>query len=573
MSSEKRVLVAFVLSFAMLMLWQAFLVKKPPHPPAPAKSAISPQPKKPAANEAKTTKSAKAAPAKRPEPIQLPVVEGSQAQDIVVENDLYKVTFSTQGGVVKSWILRNYKDAHGRPLDVVNAAACDEMGYPMSLSMADPALAQKLNQAIYVAKPAASSLHSPATLEFDYSNGKVRVEKKFSFGSDYQIHAAVSVFDGERDLPVEVAWPGGFGDHSVGIQMEEASSEAFYDSGGKLESVAQHKMKQEQTIPGPLSFAGVEDRYFAGVFFPGSPEQTFRFERKSWTPKEWKEKEPPTALVAALGSDAARPLDFRLFVAPKDLNVLRSTNPPTEELVDFGWFTVIAKPLLVALIYVYNHWIHNYGWAIVILTIILNMALFPLKVKQIRSAQEMQRVAPLVKAIQDRYKQYKFNDPRKQRMNQEVMKLYQEHHVNPLGGCLPMLPQIPLLYAFYRVLEVPIELRHAPWMLWIKDLSLPDPSHILGLPIPILPTIMVISLFAVQKMTPMPTADPSQQKMMMFMPIFMGLLFFRLASGLVLYFLAANVVGIAQQLLINRYYAPKSPPPAGSQKPAALAKA
>ncbi|HUX10322.1 MAG TPA: membrane protein insertase YidC, partial [Terriglobia bacterium] len=216
--------------------------------------------------------------------------------------------------------------------------------------------------------------------------------------------------------------------------------------------------------------------------------------------------------------------------------------------------------LFLGLRYIYNNWVHNYGWAIVILTIILNMALFPLKLKSIRSAQEMQRIAPLVKSIQDRYKQYKFNDPRKARMNQEVMKLYQEHGINPLGGCLPMLPQLPILYGFYESLETPFEFRHAPWILWIKDLSMPDNSHILGLPIPILPVIMIVSMFFMQKMTPMATADPNQKRMMMLMPLVFGLMFFRLASGLVLYFLAANMVGIAQQLIINRFITPKQPP-------------
>jgi YidC/Oxa1 family membrane protein insertase len=192
--------------------------------------------------------------------------------------------------------------------------------------------------------------------------------------------------------------------------------------------------------------------------------------------------------------------------------------------------------------------------------VVLNMALFPLKLKSIRSAQEMQRVAPLVKAIQERYKQYKFNDPRKARMNQEIMKLYQEHNVNMLGGCLPMLPQLPILYGFYESLETPFAFRHAPWIWWIKDLSMPDPSHIMGLPIPILPVIMMVSMYFMTKMTPMATADPNQQRMMKIMPLVFGIMFFRLASGLVLYFLAANIVGIGQQLFINRFITPKQPP-------------
>jgi YidC/Oxa1 family membrane protein insertase len=266
-----------------------------------------------------------------------------------------------------------------------------------------------------------------------------------------------------------------------------------------------------------------------------------------------------------LGSAQPKPLAFRLFVASKATDALRSANPPLETLVDFGFFKWFAKPLFLALVYIHDHWVQNYGWAIVVLTILINLLMFPLKLKSIKSAQEMQRIAPLVKDIQEKYKQYKFNDPRKQRMNQEIMKLYQEHHINPLGGCLPMALQMPFLYAFYRVLDVPIELRHARWIWWIKDLSAPDRFHPWGIPLPILPTLMVISMFILQRMTPIATADPAQKRMMVLMPIIFGIMFFKLASGLVLYFLVANLVGIAQQEIINKMI-PQPQPPGASPK-------
>ena len=242
-----------------------------------------------------------------------------------------------------------------------------------------------------------------------------------------------------------------------------------------------------------------------------------------------------------------------MFVGPKNLDVLRAEKPPLDALVDFGWFAFVAKPLFLGLRFIYEHWVHNYGWAIVLLTLFINLALFPLKLKGIRSAQEMQRIGPLVKSIQEKYKHLKFNDPRKARMNEEMMKLYKEHNVNPLGGCLPMALQMPFLYGFYQVLQLPIELRHAPWIFWIKDLSAPDKFHPFGLPLPILPTVMVISMFFVSKMTPVASPDPQQQRMMMIMPIIFGIMFYNFASGLVLYFLTANVVGIVQQVLINKW--------------------
>ncbi|TAM84673.1 MAG: membrane protein insertase YidC [Acidobacteria bacterium] len=559
MDNEKRVMIAFALSFVLLLIWRVMFVKTPP--PAPKPSGAAQATAQQAMGQKGTEQTASKPEAlKAPPAPQIPVVEGRQAEDITVENDLYRITFSTQGGVVKSWILKKYDDARGKPLDLVDPAACKQLGYPISIRTADDSLNQKVNQAFYAARPSGTTLKAPATLEFTYSDGHVQVQKMFTFGSDYMVRASVSVARDQNYVPVRVAWVGGFGDHSLPEQDEFAQSKVAYETNDKLESIDLRKVNSELTKAGPFGFAGLQDRYFAGIFFPESSDQVFGAGHTTWTPENWKEKDLPKAGYAELGSSVAQPLKFGLFVAPKSLDVLETTHPSLTGLVDFGWFSIIAKPLFLALRYIYEHWVLNYGWAIVILTIILNMALFPLKLKSIRSAQEMQRIAPLVKGIQDRYKQYKFNDPRKARMNQEVMKLYQEHGINPLGGCLPMLPQLPILYGFYESLETPFEFRHAPWIGWIKDLSMPDPSHIMGLPVPLLPTIMIVTMFIQQKMTPMAITDPNQKRMMMIMPLVFGLMFFHLASGLVLYFLAANIVGIVQQLIINRFITPKQPP-------------
>jgi YidC/Oxa1 family membrane protein insertase len=559
MDNEKRVMIAFALSFVLLLIWRVMFVKTPP--PAPKPSVPAQSTTQQAAGREGTEQTAAKAEAPKPPPApQIPVAEGQQAQDITVENDLYRITFSTQGGVVKSWVLKKYDDAHGKPLDVVDAAACKQLGYPMSLRTTDDSLNQKVNQALYVAQPSGTTLKAPATLEFTYNDGHAQVQKKFTFGSDYMVQTSVSVARDQNYIPVRVAWVGGFGDHSLPEQGEFAQSKVAYQTNDKVETTDLHKIENELTKSGPFEFAGLEDRYFAGIFFPESEDQVFGAGHTTWKPENWKENDLPKAGYAELGSSVAQPVSFKLFVAPKALDVLETTHPPLTGLVNFGWFSIIAKPLFLGLRYIYNNWVHNYGWAIVILTIILNMALFPLKLKSIRSAQEMQRIAPLVKSIQDRYKQYKFNDPRKARMNQEVMKLYQEHGINPLGGCLPMLPQLPILYGFYESLETPFAFRHAPWIWWIKDLSMPDPSHIMGLPIPILPVIMMVSMFVMQKMTPMAITDPNQKRMMYAMPLVFGVMFFHLASGLVLYFLAANIVGIGQQLIINRFITPKKPP-------------
>ncbi len=469
-------MLAFALSLGVLLVWRLYFFKPVPPPPKTAQ----PAPTLPAARPALDRKA--------PVPAQLPITEGRQPQQIVIDGgDLYQVTLDTQGAVVKSWILKKYRDEKEDLLDVVNRPACEQLGFPMSLDLVDPNLSRKLNTAVYVATPRQTQVKAPATVEFVYSDGEIQARKKLSFGADYQIHVEVSVFDGQHYLPVEVAWPGGFGDQSLPPRLRDSVNRAVYGTPEDVTTVSQSKVSGDRLIPGPLPLAGLEDRYFVAIFLPDFPELAFRFGRRAWAPPDWKEKEQPRPLTAMLGGPLAQPLGFRLFVAPKDLDVLRGEKPPLDRLVDFGWFSVVAKPLFIGMRYIYDHWVHNYGWAIVILTILINLLLFPLKLKSIRSAQEMQKVAPVIKAIQERYKQYKFNDPRKQRMNQEVMKVYQEHGINPLGGCLPQLVLLPFLYGFYRVLDLSIELRHAPWILWIRDLSAPDTFHLFGLPLPILP--------------------------------------------------------------------------------------
>lgn len=558
-------LLFFAIVFAIILLWRPLLQKYMPQAPgspgsAPARTAptvATEGPGQQAAAGAAPAASAKAAPALPPKPVQ-----GSKAQDIIVENDLYRITFSTQGAVITSWVLKKFQDQNDKPLDVVNQPACAQLGFPMSVTLPDAALAEKFNSALYAVEPGVrpgETLRAPAQVKFVFSDGKAQVQKTFTFGDTYQVDAQVSAAQGASYLPVGVAWTGGFGDYSLGLGVVSSRSKAAYDTPGGLTTVLEKNVKASLSVPGPLSYAGLEDLYFVDIFLPGAPEDAFRVSRPSWNPPNSTEKTPPAPFRAELATPSGRPLAFGLFVAPKNLDLLRSMKPPLDALVDFGWFGFIAKPLFLGLRYIYDHWVHNYGWAIVILTVIINFALFPLKLKSIHSAQKMQKVAPIIKRIQDQYKQYKFNDPRKQKMNQEVMKVYSEHGINPLGGCLPMALQLPFLYGFYELLETVIELRHAPWLSCVKDLSQPDACHPFGIPIALLPTLMIISMFFMQKLTPMATADPAQQRMMYVMPLMFGVIFYRLASGLVLYYMAANVIGIAQQLIINRFMPAATP--------------
>jgi YidC/Oxa1 family membrane protein insertase len=214
-------------------------------------------------------------------------------------------------------------------------------------------------------------------------------------------------------------------------------------------------------------------------------------------------------------------------------------------MVDFGWFSFLARPLFMALNWVNDHWTHNYGWAILLVTIIINMALLPLKITGMKGMKRMAALQPEIQAINKKYEGISIRDPRKAKQNEEVMALYKKHGVNPLGaGCMPLVLQIPFFFAFYKVLSVAIELRGANW-LWIHDLANYDPLYLL-------PVIMVITQFVLQKMTPQTTADPAQQRMMMLMPLVFGFIFFKSPAGLVLYWLTGNIVSIGQQWFINR---------------------
>src|SRR5206468_9901692 len=247
------------------------------------------------------------------------------------------------------------------------------------------------------------------------------------------------------------------------------------------------------------------------------------------------------------------PAAERLYVGPKSLGVLESVSVPTvvgapqdlRSLVNFGFFQVLARPLFLWLKWTYEKVVHNWGWAIAIQTLIINLALLPLRISSMKSALKMQKVAPKIKAIQEKYKKYSMRDPRKQEMNQEISALYKSEGVNPVGGCLPMVIQMPFLFAYYSMLGAAIDLRQAPW-LWIHDLSARDPIFLL-------PAVMVLSMFLMQKLTPQAGMDPAQHRMMnVMMPAMMGFIFFNLPAGLNLYYAESNLISMAQQWIMNK---------------------
>ena len=360
-----------------------------------------------------------------------------------------------------------------------------------------------------------------------------------------------------KPVPHALTWRGGFGD-STALNHAARLHSLYFDPASNKLVVQQAKVAKNGPVSstGSYYFAGIEDTYFTAVFLPPtqSPFELWTFSDQISPAEGAKE-------VAYLGAGVGGSGDnrFSAFVGPKDIDILRSVNPRLAQVVDFGWFGVIARPLFLAVNWVNNRWVHNYGWSIVVVTIIINFLLLPLKYTSLKSMKKMQLLQPQIAAINEKYKGISIRDPRKADQNQEVMELYKKHNVNPMGGCVPMLLQIPFFFAFYKVLMVAIEMRGAHW-LWVTDLS--QPEH---LPIRVLPVALIVTQFMMQKMTPTTTGDPTQQRMMLMMPLVMGFLFYGMSSGLVLYWLTGNLVGIAQQWFFNRRVV-ALPGPAPAQK-------
>jgi YidC/Oxa1 family membrane protein insertase len=338
-----------------------------------------------------------------------------------------------------------------------------------------------------------------------------------------------------------IAWRGGFGDPSILNPLAQHSIYFDLTDNKLITHDAKAAKNGAVTSEGNFSFAGIEDTYFTAAFLPvAGPVKLVTYGDTVATAANPKE-EPHVG--AGIGNSHN---NFAVFVGPKDIDILNSVNPQLVRIVDFGWFSFLAKPLFLGLHYVNDKWVHNYGWAIIIVTIIINFLLFPLKLSNLKSMKKMQALQPQIAAIAEKYKGISMRDPRKQQQNEETMALYKKHGANPMGGCLPMAIQIPFFIAFYKVLAISIELRHATW-LWVPDLAAPE-----HLPIHILPIAMIVTQFIQQKMTPTTTADPNQQRMMLIMPLVMGFFFYNLASGLVLYYFTVNLVGIAQQVFFNK---------------------
>jgi YidC/Oxa1 family membrane protein insertase len=571
--AERRLMLVFLLTFVVLIIFQPLLKKPLPQAPvAPPKQSASPQPgaePSPASLSTSALKStagglspstASSMPPGAPQSKQ-----AAAETETVIESDLYKITFSNRGAQVKSWILKKYNnDAQTGPLDLVNAAAAQKYGYPLSLYTYDEGLRNKLSSALYVASSEGAQ-SAPAQISFEYADADVTVRKKFRFDQSYVLEIETSVISKGTPVFAAPSWPAGFGDELTPASFAPARIDYHNDSSTErstfifpsyITRLPVKSVSGGNTLRGEFEWAGTGDQYFTAVFIPDAPREvalvTLRYPIEVPQKAGANETVKVDVLGAAVGG-LNGPTDERMYVGPKELAALDAVTVPTihtensnlRGIVDFGRLELIARPLFVWLRWTYNHVVPNWGWAIVIQTLIIALALLPLRITQMKSMLKMQRVAPQIKSIQEKYKKYSLKDPRKAAMNEEISALYKKEGVNPAGGCLPLLIQMPFLFAYYSMLRDALDLRHAHW-LWIHDLSARDPYFIL-------PILMVISMFAMQKMTPQAGVDPAQQKMLtVMMPLMMGFIFFNLAAGLNLYYAESNLIQMAQQAVMNR---------------------
>jgi YidC/Oxa1 family membrane protein insertase len=516
---DKRTIIAVVLSMAVIIAWQMFFA--PPIKKTPPSTETTAAVNAPAPEAAEAPESA----ASEAVPVPMPATDEEPEHVIEVETPLYSAEFSSRGGTIKKWTLKNYTDSNGAWVDLLRDGGVYQA---LAVGWNGDFSASRANFSITGGNLDLSDEKPTGTLVFETSTGDYSIRRTYTFHHDSYV---VDMKDEVTGTPnYEITLGGDLIMHRKADRYSHVGPVLLV--GTDLESIKPKKLKEPKLFPGAdTKWIAVEDKYFCAALVPKEP----MLDAKVWM-------QDSSAVVAFKGETGVQ--EFSLYAGPKQEDDLKLAGGGLENIVNFGFFSVIARPIFWLLKKIYAV-IGNYGWAIVILTIVVRGPFIPIVNKGQRSMKRMQEVQPLMAQVKEQYK----NDPK--RMQAEMMNIYKKHKVNPMGGCLPMLIQIPVFFALYRVLMVAIELRGAPWAFWIHDLSIKDPIYIL-------PLVMGVSMFVQQKMTPT-GGDPKQQKIMMFMPVVMTFLFLNFPSGLVLYWLTNNLLSIAQQIFVNRK---KEPAPA-----------
>ncbi len=568
--SDMRTTSAFMLILIAAFFGYQYFFNKP-QPPAPEPQTQS-QPAQPAAQPANSS-AASPSPTTASAAAAIPAVGAAIESDTTVENEFYRIVFTNRGAQVKHWILKKYFDNSGKPLDLVQTEAATRFGLPLSLFTYEPSLTSQLNQALYQvtvtgAQPSATGLVlAPTSVSFRYAANGIDAVKTLRFDTSYVVSVDTRVLRNGTAVRTLVQWPAGLGDmeefHQGGMLSTQVRTPSYFSWSldGKQDSQVSTKVSGNNTLNAPYQYAAISDLYFAAAFLPDSPatatvvtlHNTIDLPSNLSDPNS--KKTPADVLGIAVG-DTSGDTRLRLFAGPKSTDVLNAihaigpdgkpSGPNLQPLIQFGsWLGIIAKFLYVVLRFMVEHGIGNWGWAIILFTVLFTLLVLPARLMMTKSSLKMMRVQPKADAIKKRYANLKVNDPKRAEMNQEIMALYKEEGINMYGGCLPMLVQMPLFYAYYRVLQNSVELRQAHW-LWLPDLSQPDPTHVL-------PILIIVSMFLTQYITPSPGMDPAQRRMMAFMmPIVFGFMLWHYASGLALYWGTSNIIYLIMQVSINQ---------------------
>jgi YidC/Oxa1 family membrane protein insertase len=545
---EKRLFIAVGISLLFLWLYSMALPKffpeLAPAPPEPKESASAPV--EPAAATAPAA-SAQVSPEQQVEPAMTPAtptpaptlspVGETREIQTVVENEFFRAVFSNRGGQLVSFKVKKHLEKDGRPVELVRHR--DTPGYyPFLIESSSRDFNKFANLSFYAVE--ARIAKGKGTLEYRLVSPRGwAMTKKYEFRDPFLIDLSFESqgFDGSWRAAV------GPGIHDVEAAFEQSS---YVIAGGivatddDFDTIKKHKGPLVQVFPPGQKFIGLEDAYFLSALKPVTAGEAVM--RRVRLPQQNEGDDPGFELVAGLNATGGR-LQAKAFVGPKEADLLEPYG--FEEALHLGFFGWIARMLLHAMVWVHQY-TNNYGWAIVVLTVVIRILLLPLQHKAIVSMKKMQQVQPKVNALRDKFKKAKSDHEQRQKLNEEMMKLYKEEGINPASGCFPILLQAPILWAFYSLLSQAIELRGEPFIFWINDLSMRDPYYLT-------PILMTVTMVIQQKMTPT-TMDPAQQRIMMAMPFIFGFIFKDLPSGLVLYWLVQNLLSIAQQAFMNRWW-------------------
>ena len=548
-----RLFIAIGLSLLVFIVWNVLFVdKEKEKPPQQAIQAEQKSNKTGIAEKLKTPK--ETPPIKTSPPLKEIVTESVKpSRTITVNLPLYTAKISEKGAVFKSFVLKKYREniEDDSPLlDMINP---DLSQGTVRIGFSGESL-QGIDDAIFSAnieKDSVDIKNKAREISFSWTSPKgVVVEKTYSFSPEtYMISLDVAIKNGSDQAIKD--------NLTISLLKTTSGDVSRYGFEGPsalidndLEQVKIKKIEKKDLYSGEIKWIAVQDRYFMSAMVPDEAVDAVMHLGLDDDKILKNTYVQPEQLI---NPDDQHVFRYKLFFGPKSMTVLKSVDYDLIKAVHFGMFDILAKPCVWIMNFIYD-FIPNYGVAIIILTILTKILLWPLGNKSYKSMAEMKKIQPLMAEIKEKYK----GD--KKRMNEEMMGLYKTYKVNPVGGCLPMVVQIPVFFALYRMLYEAIELRHAPFFGWINDLSAPDrlfrfdfsiPFMQAPYGIPVLTIIMGATMFIQQKMSP-PAGDPTQAKMMMMMPIVFTVIFINFSSGLVLYWLVNNIISVAQQYYITK---------------------